>query len=125
MSCHILLVDDDPVLLDALSQTLKLRMEAVVDTCGSSFDALQRVSTQNYDAVISDITMPHMDGMTLVTKIHEIRPKTPTILISGNPDRDTAKKAVDSGAYVFIEKPIDRERFIASVKRAVETHRPA
>jgi CheY-like chemotaxis protein len=120
MSAHILLVDDDPALLEALSEAVRLRMGAVVDTCHGGSDALERVSVIDYDAIVSDVKMPHMDGLTLMTKIHAIRPMTPTILITGHGDRELSRKALHSGAYAFIEKPIDRDGFIASLQQAVQ-----
>ena len=120
MSAHILLVDDDPALLEALSEAVRLRMDAVVDTCHESPDALSRISSIDYDAIVSDIKMPHMDGLTLMTKIHALRPTTPTILITGHGDRELGRKALYFGAHAFIEKPIDRDGFIASLKEAVQ-----
>ena len=120
---RILLIDDDPALLEALSDALRFRMNAVVDTCHDGLEALERLSKTDYDAVVSDIKMPKMDGLTLLTKIRAFRPVTPVLLITGHGDFEIAARARDGGAYAFIEKPLDREEFIASLKKAVDTRR--
>ena len=119
MSSLILLVDDDPTLLEALSETVRLRMDAVVETAASSPEALDRISAIDYDAIVSDVKMPHMDGLTLMRRVRAIRPTTPTILMTAHGDPELAVHALHVGAYAFIEKPIDRDGFIASLERAV------
>jgi two-component system sensor histidine kinase/response regulator len=75
---YILIIDDDTALLQALPQALYLRMGGVkVDTCDSAHAALERIQERDYDAIISDIKMPGMDGLALLTKIKELRPDTP------------------------------------------------
>src|SRR6266699_5173308 len=72
---HILIVDDDPALLQALPQTVSLRLpQAPVDTSDSAHRALELIRAQDYDTIVSDIKMPGMDGLELLTKVHELRP---------------------------------------------------
>lgn len=120
---RILLIDDDPALLEALSDTLRFRMNAIVDTCHDGPEALERLSTTRYDAIVSDIRMPRMDGLTLLMKIRAFRTATPVLLITGHGDFEIAARARDGGAYAFIEKPLDREQFIASLKKAIDARR--
>src|SRR5437016_5766482 len=113
---HVLIVDDDPALLQALSETLRLRMEAVrVEVCESAATALKRIASTDYDAIIADIKMPGMDGLELLSEICKLRPETPTLLITGHGDRSLAVQALRGGAYDFIQKPVDREYFLASL----------
>lgn len=120
---HILIVDDDTALLQALPQALYLRMhDMVVDTCDSALEALEQVRQNDYDAIVSDIKMPGMDGLVLLGKIRELRPETPTLLITGHGDHNLAIQALRGGAYDFIQKPIDRDYFIAALRRAIQTH---
>ncbi len=70
---YVLIVDDDPALLQALPQTLYLRIPGVkVDTCDSAWEALKQIQEHDYDAIVSDIKMPGMDGLALLTKIKEL-----------------------------------------------------
>jgi PAS domain S-box-containing protein len=117
---RVLIVDDDPALLRALPEALRLRLEAVtVETCDSAAEALERVAATDYDAIISDIKMPGMDGLALLAKIRAARPDTPTLLITGHGEHDLAVQALRGGAYDFIQKPIEREYFVASLSRAI------
>ena len=82
---QILLVDDDVVLLQALPQALYLRIDGVgVDTCDSALEALKQIQEHEYDAIVCDIKMPGMDGLTLLAKVQELQPETPTLLITGH-----------------------------------------
>jgi signal transduction histidine kinase/FixJ family two-component response regulator len=118
---RILIVDDDPALLQALPETLRLRMEeAIVDTSDSAPAALERIAIADYDAIICDIKMPGMDGLALLAEIRARRPDTPTLLITGHGEHDLAVQAVRGGAHDFIQKPIDRDQLVASLNRAIQ-----
>jgi signal transduction histidine kinase len=120
---QILLVDDDTALLQALPHALSLRVNNLqVDTCDSAFEALEQIKDHDYDAIVSDIKMPGMDGLALLEKIQELRPETPTLLITGHGEHNLAIQALRGGAYDFIQKPIDREYIVAALHRAIQTH---
>lgn len=122
-SGHVLLVDDDVMLLNALSHTIALRLIGVeVETSNSAEAALERMQQHEYDAVVSDIKMPGMDGMDLLSRISEQQPDVPVLLITGHGEHDLAIRALRGGAYDYILKPIDRDDFIASLHRALHTH---
>lgn len=121
---YILIVDDDTALLEALPQALAIRLTAVqVDTSDSALDALKQIEENDYDAIVSDIKMPGMDGLALLAKIQKLRPETPTLLITGHGEHDLAVQALRGGAYDFIQKPIDRDYLIAALNRAIQTRR--
>ena len=118
---HVLIVDDDLALLRALPDALRLRMsELIVDTCDSAQAALSRIATIDYDAIVTDIKLPGMDGLALLAEIKALRPQTPALLITGHGEHDLAVKALRGGAYDFIQKPIEREYFVAALIRAVQ-----
>jgi signal transduction histidine kinase len=123
---HILIVDDDQALLEALPETLRLRMDDLeVDASDSAREALNRIADAEHDALIVDIKMPDMDGLELLTEIKKVRPDTPTILITGHGDHELAVEALRLGAYDYVTKPIDREYFVSCLHRAIECHRLA
>ena len=123
MKAHVLIVDDDPALLEALPETLRLRMpEVEIDVADSGPSALKRLAATEYDALVCDIKMPGMDGLALLREIRRLRPQTPTLMITGHGEHDLALLALRGGAYDFIQKPIDRDYFIASLRRAIEVH---
>src|SRR6266404_5908870 len=118
---RVLIVDDDPALLQALREALRLRMESVtVDTADSGRAALDLITTMDYDAIITDIKMPGTDGLALLAEIRTRRPDTPTLMITGHGDHALAIDALRGGAYDFIQKPIDRDYLVASLRRAIE-----
>ncbi|HLG77376.1 MAG TPA: hybrid sensor histidine kinase/response regulator, partial [Ktedonobacteraceae bacterium] len=119
----LLIVDDDEALLQALPQVVYLRAPSIqVDTANSAETAFQSIESHDYDVIVSDVRMPGTDGLELLAKVHEFRPETPFILITGHGDQDLAIQALRGGAYDYILKPIDRDTFIASVQRAIQTH---
>ena len=118
---RVLIVDDDLALLQALPQALRLRMAGVtIDTADSGAAALERITAEDYDAIVTDIKMPGMDGLDLLAEIRTHRPDTPTLMITGHGEHDLVVHALRSGAYDFIQKPIDRDYFVASLRRAIE-----
>ena len=124
IKARILLVDDDAALLEALPQAILLRMDSItIDTAQSAFDAIERVQEVDYDAIVTDIKMPGMDGLALLEEIDRLRPGTPTLLITGHGEHDLAVQALRGGAYDFVAKPIDRDYFIASLERAIRMRR--
>src|SRR2546425_2023259 len=118
---RVLIVDDDPALLQALPEALRIRMSDVtVDTADSAAAALDRIALRDYDAIVTDIKMPGMDGFALLSEIRARRPDTPTLMITGHGEHALAIGALRGGAYDFIQKPIDRDYFVTSLRRAIE-----
>jgi DNA-binding NtrC family response regulator len=123
MTAHVLVVDDDPALLQALPQALRLRMAGVtVDTADSGPAALDRIASRDYDAIVIDVKMPGMDGLALLAEILARRPDTPVLMITGHGEHALAVQALRGGAYDFIQKPIDRDHFVAALSRAIRGH---
>ena len=119
---QILLVDDDPALLQALPRAISLRLSGVeIATAGSAQAALDLLQHQEYDAIVSDIKMPGMDGLALMEKVYECYPETPVLLITGHGEHSLAIQALKGGAYDYIQKPIDREDFAMTLQRALHT----
>ncbi len=120
-SPRVLIVDDDPALLDALPKTLYLRMPGIqVDTVGSAAAALDRIVAVDYDAIITDIKMPGMDGVELLGRIRDLCPDTPTLVMTGHGQHDLAIQSLRGGAFDYLQKPVDREYVLVSLQRAVQ-----
>lgn len=117
---HLLLVDDDPALLDALSGTLRSRLRHItLDTCDSGTKALDLVRGSGYDTIIVDFNMPNMNGLQLLTAVKELRPETPVLMISAHADHGMMAKALAAGATDFIAKPFDRDEFVRAVRHGL------
>src|SRR3989454_876039 len=123
MRSHVLIVDDDRALLQALPEALRLRMgEVTVDTADSAAAALERIAARDYDAIVTDIKMPGMDGLELLAEIRGRWPDTPILMITGHGEHALAIRALRGGAYDFIQKPVDRDDFVAALRRAILAH---
>lgn len=119
---QILLVDDDLALLQALPPMLARHIPGLhVDPASSAIDALKLIHQYEYDAILSDIMMPGLNGLELLAHIRKLRPNTPTLLITGHFDPFLLQQAMNAGAYDFIQKPVERFSLIASLKRAIQT----
>lgn len=121
MPSRLLIVDDDPDLLIILPEAIQLRLpDSIIDTAPSAQMALERINAVDYDAIVTDIKMPGMDGLALMQEIRRIRSSTPTLLMTAHGEHDLAVKALESGAYAFLQKPLDRAFLSAWLKRAIE-----
>jgi len=119
----VLIVDDDVALLEALPEALRLRMGGVtVETADSAAAALDRIADRDYDAIVTDIRMPGMDGLELLDEIRTRKPDTPTLVITGHGENELVVHALRGGARDFIQKPIDRDYFVAALYRAIREH---
>src|SRR2546422_121121 len=108
MASYVLIVDDDLALLQALPEALRLRMGGVtVDTADSAAAALERIAARDYDAIVTDIKMPGMDGLELLAEVRGRRPATPILMITGHGEHGLGVDALPGGACDFIQKPID------------------
>jgi K+-sensing histidine kinase KdpD len=120
----VLIVDDDPALLDALSQALTLRFAEIgIDVSDNASEALARIGARDYDAIISDVKMPGMDGLEMLARIQVLAPHVPVILITGHGQTDLAIQALRGGAFDLIQKPVDRDYVVAALRRAMEMRR--
>src|SRR6478735_2953489 len=120
--CAVLLVDDDEQVLSFLQRTLEsLPMSVRVAKDGAS--ALALLASQRFDALVSDIVMPGMNGLKLLHAVREQDLDLPVILITGHPDLRTASLAVEYGAFQYLIKPVPVDRLRAVVLRAVDVGR--
>jgi DNA-binding NtrC family response regulator len=83
-------------------------------------EGLEFFDKEKFDVVLCDIKMPEMDGIEVLQKLMERDPETPVIMISGHGNIDTAVDAIKKGAYDFIEKPLDLNRLLVTIRNAIE-----
>jgi len=119
---QVVLIDDDPHLRQALSQTLDLAGLKVL-TLTEANGLASRVGRDWPGVVVSDIRMPGMDGLELLSQLHSQDPELPVLLITGHGDVPLAVQAMRAGAYDFLEKPFASDALLDSVRRALALRR--
>ncbi|MFR0309115.1 sigma-54-dependent transcriptional regulator, partial [Escherichia coli] len=115
---QVVLIDDDPHLRQALSQTLDLAGLKVA-SLGDARDLAARLPADWQGVVVSDIRMPGIDGLELLQQLRARDSELPVILITGHGDIQLAVQAMRAGAYDFLEKPFPSEALLDSVRRAL------
>jgi response regulator RpfG family c-di-GMP phosphodiesterase len=122
MSNKILLVDDEPAVLQGLQRLL----HGVFDTeiaVGGAGALILLEKNGPYAVVVSDMRMPQMDGIELLTKIRSRAPDTVRVMLTGNSDVHTAVKAVNEGnIFRFLTKPCQKELLATTLTAAVVQH---
>jgi two-component system C4-dicarboxylate transport response regulator DctD len=118
----VFFVDDDEKLRHANAQSLELAgME--VRPFAEAAAALKEVDRDFPGIVVTDIRMPHMDGLQLFARLREIDPDIPVILITGHADVPTAVAALRDGAFDFLAKPFAADHLVAAAEKALQTRR--
>ena len=121
---RVLVVDDDPDILIFVREVLT-HSGFEVHTAGNGPHAVERVAQGAFDAVVSDIRMPGMDGLELLRTVRRHRPDLPVILMTATPDVGTAMEACEFGALRYLLKPLSPPAVAAAVKEGVRLHRMA
>jgi EAL domain-containing protein (putative c-di-GMP-specific phosphodiesterase class I) len=120
-ACKVLLIDDHPKLLRALAKILG-HAGYEVTTAGDGREALEQLRLASFDAIVSDIMMPHMTGLELLRAVREQDLDVPVILMTGAPGMESAAEAVEYGAFRYLCKPVETAALESAVKRAVLMH---
>lgn len=123
MNEKILFVDDEPEVLKGYKRSLHREFE--IDTAASGTDAIARLSDSGpYAVVVSDMRMPGMDGIQLLSRIHKISPNTVRVMLTGNSDLNTAVVAVNEGAiFRFLTKPCEVDLLKKIITTCLVQHR--
>ena len=117
---RVLIVDDEEDIRKVLSAYLG-KINYDVDTAENGQDAINKFYKGRYDLILSDLTMPSMDGLELLNKVREYDQDILFLMITGNPSVETAVNAIRIGAYDYIEKPILFEELKVKIERALHT----
>ncbi|MDB4936165.1 MAG: Response regulator of zinc sigma-54-dependent two-component system [Labilithrix sp.] len=119
MKGQVLIVDDEQETCDLLEMSL-VRHGFKVTTSTAANRALELVATQDFDVVLTDLSMPEMSGLDLCERVLGTRPNMPVVVITGQGSLETAIGAIRVGAYDFITKPVDPKLLFLSVSRAIQ-----
>ena len=115
----ILAIDDEKAIRNTLKDVLEYEKHEV-DLAEDGPSGLELFSSNTYDVVLCDIKMQKMDGIEVLQKIMDISTVTPVIMISGHGNIDTAVEAIKKGAFDFLEKPLDLNRLLITIRNALD-----
>ena len=115
----ILVIDDERAIRNTLKEVLEYEKHEV-DLAEDGPSGLEMFSANSYDIVLCDIKMSKMDGIEVLQKIAETTSDTPVIMISGHGNIDTAVESIKKGAYDFLEKPLDLNRLLITIRNATD-----
>ena len=115
----VLIIDDERAIRYSLKEILEME-NYEVDTAENGEEGLDKAGKEKYDAIFCDIKMPVMDGVELLSKLVEQGIESPVIMISGHADIQTAVDCIKKGAFDFIEKPLDLNRILITLKNATD-----
>jgi len=115
----ILIVDDEKAIRYSLKEILEME-NYQVETAENGEEGLQKAEKEKFDAIFCDIKMPVMDGTEMLSKLIEEGIETPVVMVSGHADISTAVDCIKKGAFDFIEKPLDLNRILITLKNATD-----
>ncbi|MBQ9398399.1 MAG: sigma-54-dependent Fis family transcriptional regulator [Bacteroidales bacterium] len=115
----VLIIDDERSIRNTLKEILEFEGHEVA-TAEDGKQGVDKAQADNYDAIFCDIKMPVMDGNEVLSTLVAAGCESPIIMISGHGDIDTAVKCIKNGAYDFIQKPLDLNRILITLKNATD-----
>jgi two-component system, NtrC family, nitrogen regulation response regulator NtrX len=115
----IIIIDDELEICESIKMILEYE-DYNVDYSTSASEGLEKISNGNFAALLLDIQMPEMSGFEVIKKLRETNNDISVIIISAHGSLENAIKATKLGAFDFIEKPVDREKLLISIRNAVE-----
>ncbi|MEX2483728.1 MAG: sigma-54 dependent transcriptional regulator, partial [Brumimicrobium sp.] len=113
----ILVIDDEKSIRRALKEILEFE-DFEVDEAEDGKEGLDKAKNSFYDIIFCDIKMPKMDGMEVLEALQKEKVESPIIMISGHGNIETAVEAIKKGAFDFIEKPLDLNRILVTIRNA-------
>ncbi len=121
---RLLLVDDDAALARAYSQGLS-QHGVLVETASNGREGAERAKAGHFDVILSDISMPEMTGIEFLKAVRAHDLDVPVILMTGEPEVESAMRAVEYGAFRYLAKPVASKELRETVQRAARMHQMA
>lgn len=109
----IIVIDDEEIIRLLFKETLE-ELGHTVTTAGTANEGLQLITKQDFDLLFLDLKMPGMDGAQLFRAIRAVKPRLPVTIITGYPESDIMKRALNQGPFGIMNKPFDESDIIAA-----------
>ncbi len=120
---RLLVIDDDPSIHD-LVKAMLAEAHWEMDSVASGEEALERLKQEPYDVLLSDILMPGMDGLVLLSELRDRHPNTPVVMMTLYNTPDHVLESLRRQAAAYISKPFSREGLLATLHNARSTRLP-
>ena len=117
---NILVVDDDPAMLEAFADSLSAEEDYSIITASDGEEALEICRNNNVDFCFTDLRMPEMDGIELVSKIHDVDNTIPVVVMTGFPSSESAIATLKNGLVDLLVKPFKVEGIRSTIRNALE-----
>lgn len=115
----ILVIDDERSIRNTLKDILEYE-KYEVDLAEDGTKGIEKIRSAEYDIVLCDIKMPGLDGIEVLERLVVLAPDTPVVMISGHGNIDTAVDSIKKGAFDYIEKPLDLNRLLITIRNAMD-----
>jgi DNA-binding NtrC family response regulator len=115
---RILVVDDRPEMAEMVADALSDRGYTAI-AVGSGYEAMHRLRTERFDALVTDLRMPEVDGLALMRASLELDPSRPVIMMTAHGTLDTAVQATGGGAYHYLMKPFRLDTLSRLIEQAL------
>jgi two-component system, NtrC family, nitrogen regulation response regulator NtrX len=122
MSYRVLVVDDETAIREAIRMTLEYEGYRI-DEARSGQEGIDKAAKVDYDAILLDIKMPVLDGIEVLENLKQQKITSPVVMVSGHGDVHTAVECTKRGAFDFLEKPLNRDKLLLTVRNAVRLRR--
>lgn len=117
----IVIVDDEDMVLTSIDSFLQLESDYNVMSFTKAVEALEFISKNSVDLVISDYLMPEMNGIEFLAKVKNMKPEIPRIILTGYADKENAIKAINEvGLFQYIEKPWENDNLLLIIRNGIE-----
>ena len=121
---RVLIIDDEPILLNTLASTLRLKLPGShIETIDSALAALRCIRSVDYAAIVCDAHQPRLEGIGFARAVGKIRPELPVLLLLEKRNDDLLGQGMMAGAYDVLVKPVDEGTLLLAVRRAIEVSR--
>ncbi|PKO97278.1 MAG: response regulator [Bacteroidetes bacterium HGW-Bacteroidetes-7] len=115
----VLIIDDEKAIRNTLKEILEFEGHEI-SLAADGVEGLSMATAESFDVIFSDIKMPNMDGMELLDKLSESNVESSVIMISGHGSIDSAVECIKKGAFDFIQKPLDLNRILITLRNATD-----
>lgn len=115
----ILVIDDERSIRNTLKDILEYE-KYEVDLAEDGAKGIEKIRSAEYDIILCDIKMPGLDGIEVLERLVVLAPDTPVVMISGHGNIDTAVDSIKKGAFDYIEKPLDLNRLLITIRNAMD-----